>query len=75
MALLAGLWSHKCNRFAHDTRIHVLNILFRLTLDRSLIMDAIISSDLERTITTTLEGTPEESVETTVRLLLILREF
>lgn len=46
-------------RFADDTRERIVMVLFRLTLDVTLIKDNIICSELERTITATLEEIPE----------------
>lgn len=44
-------------------------ILFRLTLDNSLMKDTIICSELERTITTVLEEIPEDGTDDTVSYL------
>ncbi|KAE8350930.1 hypothetical protein BDV28DRAFT_29350 [Aspergillus coremiiformis] len=49
--------------FSDDTRGHILNVLFRLSLDISLTSDPIICSELERTITATLESTPEDMAD------------
>lgn len=45
-------------RFADDTRERIVMILFRLTLDAALTKDNIVCSELERTITATLEEIP-----------------
>lgn len=62
------------NRFSDDTREHVLNILFRLMIDRSLTGDAVISSELERTVTSTLESCLE-NVENIVRITIYIEEL
>ncbi|KAA8643471.1 uncharacterized protein ATNIH1004_010240 [Aspergillus tanneri] len=49
------------NLFADDTREHILLLLFRLTLDISLTRNPMICSELERTITATLESIPEDT--------------
>ncbi|KAE8146624.1 hypothetical protein BDV25DRAFT_47501 [Aspergillus avenaceus] len=46
--------------FSEDTKEHILNILFRMSLDISLASNPNICSELERTITATLESIPEE---------------
>lgn len=57
-----------CDRFSHDTRRHVLKILFRLAIDTSLTANVAVSSELERAITTILEMEDhEEKDEDTVR--------
>jgi len=45
-------------------------ILFRLTIDVSLMKDTIVCSDVERTITTVLEAIPEDGTDDTVCLTL-----
>ncbi|KAF7592100.1 hypothetical protein BBP40_000705 [Aspergillus hancockii] len=45
--------------FSEDTRERILNLLFRLSLDISLISDPIICPELERTVTAVLESIPE----------------
>ncbi|RHZ50447.1 uncharacterized protein CDV56_104861 [Aspergillus thermomutatus] len=49
--------------FADDTREHLLNILFRLALDISLTSNAIVCSDLEKTITAVMESVPEDTAD------------
>ncbi|RAK96704.1 uncharacterized protein BO80DRAFT_416212 [Aspergillus ibericus CBS 121593] len=49
--------------FADDTRERALNLLFRLTLDVSLTRNALICSELERTIVTMLESAPENTAD------------
>lgn len=58
------------NRFADDTRKHILILLFRLTVDPSLTAGVVVSSELKSTITALLGGIPAESVEDTVQLAL-----
>lgn len=41
-------------------------ILFRLTIDISLMKDTIVCSEVERTITTILEAIPEDGTDDTV---------
>lgn len=59
-----------CDRFSRDTRQHVLKILFRLAIDASLSANVAVSSALERTITTTLEGKDHEKEDDTVRMAI-----
>ncbi|EAW15492.1 uncharacterized protein NFIA_048290 [Aspergillus fischeri NRRL 181] len=49
--------------FADDTREHLLNILFRLALDISVTSNAIVCSDLEKTITAVMESVPEDTAD------------
>ncbi|KAE8374807.1 hypothetical protein BDV26DRAFT_32649 [Aspergillus bertholletiae] len=49
--------------FSNETREHILNILFRLSLDISLTHDPMVCSELERTITAVLESIPEETAD------------
>lgn len=49
-------------RFSNDTQEHIINLLFRLALDVSLTSNALICSDLERTIVAMLDSTADEIV-------------
>ncbi|RHZ55676.1 hypothetical protein CDV55_103791 [Aspergillus turcosus] len=49
--------------FADDTREHLLNILFRLALDISLTSNALVCSDLEKTITAVMESIPDDTAD------------
>lgn len=53
-------------RFANDTREHILNILFRLEADASLVGDSVVCPELEHAITSVLKSIPESSIESTV---------
>lgn len=70
--LSSELLSNMCNRFANDTRKHILILLFRLTVDVSLTADAVVSSELKSTIVALLDVIPAESVEDTVRFTSII---
>ncbi|ODM14375.1 hypothetical protein SI65_10210 [Aspergillus cristatus] len=52
--------------FADDARERILVILFRLTIDISLMKDTIVCSEVERSITTVLEAIPEDGTDDTV---------
>ena len=54
------------HRFADDTRERILMILFRLTIDISLMKDTIVCSEVERAITTVLKAIPEDGTDDTV---------
>ncbi|BDD61590.1 hypothetical protein MAP00_006631 [Monascus purpureus] len=53
--------------FANDTREHILNILFRLEADASLVGDSVVCPELEHAITSVLKSIPESSIESTVQ--------
>ncbi|GIK06188.1 hypothetical protein Aspvir_001832 [Aspergillus viridinutans] len=57
--------------FADDTREHLLNILFRLALDISLTSNAIVCSDLEKTITAVMESVPEDTADSLLHRVCI----
>ncbi|KAF7168703.1 hypothetical protein CNMCM5623_001623 [Aspergillus felis] len=57
--------------FADDTREHLLNILFRLALDISLTSNAVVCSDLEKTITAVMESVPEDTADSLLHRVCI----
>ncbi|GAQ03840.1 hypothetical protein ALT_1161 [Aspergillus lentulus] len=57
--------------FADDTREHLLNILFRLALDISITSNAIVCSDLEKTITAVMESVPEDTADSLLHRVCI----
>jgi len=66
MSTYPQVHSPDSHRFADDTRERILVILFRLTIDVSLMKDTIVCSEVERTITTVLEAIPEDGTDDTV---------
>ncbi|KAH1451723.1 hypothetical protein KXX13_003310 [Aspergillus fumigatus] len=57
--------------FADDTREHLLNILFRLALDISVRSNALICSELEKTITAVMESVPESMADSLLHRVFI----
>ncbi|EAW08904.1 uncharacterized protein ACLA_098460 [Aspergillus clavatus NRRL 1] len=58
--------------FADDTRERILNVLFRLALDISLTSNATVCSELERTITATLESVPDDTADDLMHRVCIM---